>query len=449
MKKRIWILIVALLLALIILFVPYRIEEGVEGYEGDESVVYEALLYKVVKWKRPIDYIGYESSIYENTDVLFLGNKNMDMEELWETKIQEYRNERGKSFRGTIVEIKGDMVVVEPLEVEEERNSSDKIEFDVSDLERIDYKEGQIVEVRYKGEISEAYPAKIDAKAWYWAENLRDIEYTDEWLDKERASKDDHYIFREVRIGEVYSNCFFVTPLYTMPDVIKVNGILDEKWCPGDHVSLEYENMYYDEENHRVEVDLVRLEESDYEQSGYIEKPVIYLYPEEEIEVEIKLNVDGELTCTYPKYDDGWEVVAKPDGTLRDKAGLEYSYLYWEAKSDVEFDLSKGFCVKGEDTAKFLEEALDKLGLNRKEANEFIIYWLPMMENNPYNIISFQTDNYTNMAKLDINPAPDTLIRVFMAWSPSDEYVEMEKQELSAPERKGFCAVEWGGTKVE
>ena len=53
------------------------------------------------------------------------------------------------------------------------------------------------------------------------------------------------------------------------------------------------------------------------------------------------------------------------------------------------------------------------------------------------------------MAKLDINPAPDTLIRVFMAWSPSDEYVEMEKQELSAPERKGFCAVEWGGTKVE
>ena len=114
MKKRIWILIVVLLLALIILFVPYRIEEGVEGYEGDESVVYEALLYKVVKWKRPIDYIGYESSIYENTDVLFLGNKNMDMEELWETKIQEYRNERGKSFRGTIVEIKGDMVVVEP-----------------------------------------------------------------------------------------------------------------------------------------------------------------------------------------------------------------------------------------------------------------------------------------------------------------------------------------------
>ena len=70
------------------------------------------------------------------------------------------------------------------------------------------------------------------------------------------------------------------------------------------------------------------------------------------------------------------------------------------------------------------------------------------MENNPYNIISFQTDIYTNMAKLDIDPVPDTLIRVFMAWSPSDEYVKMELQELSAPERKGFCVVEWGGTKM-
>ena len=182
--------------------------------------------------------------------------------------------------------------------------------------------------------------------------------------------------------------------------------------------------------------------------SNKVDKPVLYLYPEEETKVSVKLNVDGELTCTYPKYDDGWKVTAMPDGTLFDENGLEYNYLYWEAESYVDFDMSKGFCVKGEDTAKFLEEALDKLGLNRKEANEFIIYWLPMMENSPYNVISFQTDIYTNMAKLDIDPVPDTMIRVFMAWSPSDEYVKMESQELSAPERKGFCVVEWGGTKM-
>ena len=353
------------------------------------------------------------------------------------------------SFRGTIVEIKDGVVVVEPLEVEEIRKTADKIEFDIPKQGKFDYKTGDIVEVRYKGKVRETYPARIDATYWEWASDLRDIEYTKEWLDKEKAQKDDYNLFTEVRITKIYSNCFFAIPLYTSPDVIKVNGKLDEEWCPGDEVSLEYENLYYDEETHNVEVDLVGLESSGGSFSIGIRKPVLYLYPEEETKVSVKLNVDGELTCTYPKYDDGWEVVAKPDGTLFDGNGLEYNYLYWEAESDVDFDMSKGFCVKGEDTAKFLEEALDKLGLNRKEANEFIIYWLPMMENNPYNIISFQTDIYTNMAKLDIDPVPDTLIRVFMAWSPSDEYVKMESQELSAPGRKGFCVVEWGGTKME
>ena len=62
--------------------------------------------------------------------------------------------------------------------------------------------------------------------------------------------------------------------------------------------------------------------------------------------------------------------------------------------------MSNGFCVKGKDTAVFLEGALEQLGLTRREANEFIVYWLPQMEQNPYNIISFQTDAYTNAAEL-------------------------------------------------
>ena len=111
--------------------------------------------------------------------------------------------------------------------------------------------------------------------------------------------------------------------------------------------------------------------------------------------------------------------------------------------------MSKGFCVKGEDTAKFLETALSDLGLNRREANEFIVYWLPLMEQNTYNIISFQTDVYTNSAELTVNPNPDTLIRVFMAWQASDRLVDLPEQELTAPERTGFTVVEWGGTQIK
>ena len=50
-------------------------------------------------------------------------------------------------------------------------------------------------------------------------------------------------------------------------------------------------------------------------------KPVIYLYPEAETDVTVTLDYDGELTCTYPAYADGWTVSARPDGTLTDKDG--------------------------------------------------------------------------------------------------------------------------------
>ena len=112
-------------------------------------------------------------------------------------------------------------------------------------------------------------------------------------------------------------------------------------------------------------------------------KPVIYLYPEKETEVSVKLETNGKLTCTYPRYNNGWEITASPDGTLTDRNGKAYNYLYWEGETFTEYDMSEGFCVKGNDTAEFLEYALGKLGLNRREANEFIVFWLPMMEKNP------------------------------------------------------------------
>ena len=179
-------------------------------------------------------------------------------------------------------------------------------------------------------------------------------------------------------------------------------------------------------------------------------KPVIYLYPQQETQVEVRLTLDGALTASYPDYGEGWQVVARPDGTLTDPdTGREYYCLFWEGTSRAEYDLSSGFVVSGEDTAEFLEQTLERLGLNQREADEFIIYWLPRMEGNPYNLITFQTRAYTDAAALEVDPQPDTVIRVFMAWKPLEQPVEVEQQVLEpAPERKGFTLVEWGGTEL-
>ncbi|MBO7452838.1 MAG: hypothetical protein J6U54_21105 [Clostridiales bacterium] len=74
------------------------------------------------------------------------------------------------------------------------------------------------------------------------------------------------------------------------------------------------------------------------------------------------------------------------------------------------------------------------------------------MQNNNYNIISFLGTEYTDVAKLNVYPAPDTEIRVFMVFAPLDEAVEIpSEKQLVMPEntvRDGFTLVEWGGSQV-
>jgi len=179
------------------------------------------------------------------------------------------------------------------------------------------------------------------------------------------------------------------------------------------------------------------------------EKPVIYLYPEEEMTVEVKLDFGGTLTSTYPAYNDGWTVTAQPDGALIDPAtGKEYYCLFWEGIADTDYAITSGFVVAGKDTEAFLEESLAALGLNPRETNEFIIYWLPRMEHNAWNLISFDTQTYLENAKLTISPAPDSVLRVFMTWQAMDAPVEITPQELPAFVRTGFTVVEWGGAEI-
>ncbi len=178
-------------------------------------------------------------------------------------------------------------------------------------------------------------------------------------------------------------------------------------------------------------------------------KPVVYLYPEGGTEVSVQLDYNGDLHYTYPTYENGgWDVIAYPDGTIYDKTGREYSYLFWDGFDHVEYDMSQGFVVAGCATERFLQEKLEYLGLTPKEYNEFIVYWLPQMISNPYNLITFQGGSYTDNAKLTITPEPDSIQRVFMAYTPLEEYMEVEEQVLEPFERHGFTVIEWGGAMV-
>ena len=182
-----------------------------------------------------------------------------------------------------------------------------------------------------------------------------------------------------------------------------------------------------------------------------VKKPIIYIYPEEEMEVSVKLKNDSLITTSYPKYNDGWTVLAKPDGTLKDtRSNRSYYGLYYEGKNNNVSMQEDGFIVKGKDTTSFLEEKLEILGLNEREANEFIIYWLPRLEESKYNYIRFETEEeIESYMPLEISPKPDTVIRVVMNFKPLDKEIKIKEQKLTPKTRSGYTIVEWGGSEID
>ena len=178
-----------------------------------------------------------------------------------------------------------------------------------------------------------------------------------------------------------------------------------------------------------------------------LDKPIIYLYPTAETEVNIKLWTPENLSHTYPKYNPSkwWDVIAQPNGDLDDMDTWRKLYaLYREWKSDNETNFDEWFVVAWKDIIPFLEEKLAILWLNEREAEEFIVYWLPQMEGNERNLIRFETiEEQNENMPLNITPAPDTVIRVMMDWKAIDGPIDIPEQELTTSERGGFTVVEW------
>jgi len=184
-----------------------------------------------------------------------------------------------------------------------------------------------------------------------------------------------------------------------------------------------------------------------------LKKPIIYLYPKEKIDIEVKLDFKVDQLFTYPQIKNNtWKVTADEEGNLFDhNTKRNYYSLFWEAESNINLQTGFGNIVSKEELRPFLEKSLRQLGLNNKELNEFMIYWLPELEKNEYNLINFSLKEYAEKFPITITPKPDNFIRVFMVFKPvKDKNVITKKQTLlPKPKRNGFTAVEWGGMEIK
>ena len=220
----------------------------------------------------------------------------------------------------------------------------------------------------------------------------------------------------------------------------------NEKTGSGIYVIFDKSSDYFDEYYYNIKTKEVTVSKDVKNEGGYA-KPVLYLYPTKKTNVTVTFANPKALTTTYPKYINNWNVTAYPNGDLYDKDGNYYYALYWEEKENHSIDFSEGFYVTKDNAIEFLEEKLTTIGFNAKERNEFIMYWLPILEKNEKNLVYFElTEERNKYNKLNINPNPDSMLRVAIHIKKVDKYTKIKEQKLTTFKRTGFTAVEWGGT---
>jgi hypothetical protein len=171
-------------------------------------------------------------------------------------------------------------------------------------------------------------------------------------------------------------------------------------------------------------------------------KPAIYLYPTEDMQVQVEVDVNGFMFNDIPDYNGGWDVFATTDGIIDDT----YDYLFYEAALwNVEVP-EEGWVVAYNDLESWFEETLPELGLNEKETAQFIEYWLEELpEANYYEVRLIGDEFLRENMTLTVTPAPDTVLRLLFHFTPVNTKTNIDPPLIHTFDREGFVVVEWGG----
>jgi len=192
--------------------------------------------------------------------------------------------------------------------------------------------------------------------------------------------------------------------------------------------------------------DLFGSDRSVWQRSKCSDSP-LYLYPEKETLVDIKVNLPAKILDAQPTYkENGWQVLAQPNGKLTTNDGEVFdkiSYLYSTDSESPDY----GLIVKREELGQILPAYAEMIGLQGQEVVDFTSFWLESLGDSPYYLVSHFDQNQSKaMMPLEINPKPDVLIQTIMYFQLLEKPIEVKPPVFeNVLERFGFTAVDWSG----
>ena len=210
--------------------------------------------------------------------------------------------------------------------------------------------------------------------------------------------------------------------------------------------------------------------------ASFAGKPVILFYPKELISVEVILDLDEtiwKMPLLYPEPINNnlyiqnkikWKIDVDSNGIITYN-NQKYAYLFWEAlvcPDNFKIDLLNATCIESINAPYILDKMLISYGLNIKERQDLITFWLhdiiqkeyvvfqiigSLQQNNLYETIYFGDSFYNSVTTLQINPPPDSLLRILLLFSGSDSYIKCNYVHHQNVKRNDndYWVVEWGG----
>ena len=130
--------------------------------------------------------------------------------------------------------------------------------------------------------------------------------------------------------------------------------------------------------------------------------------------------------------------------------GKKYDYVFWEGPC-MKDDQFKGnvIGIRSEVFEEELDKLVEKLGLNERERNDFIVYWLTKLSGRKGHKVTICDEKYDNeIARLEVSGFTEQL-RVMLKFEEIEEDEVMKLKGVETVEKKerptGKYVIEWGG----
>lgn len=173
-------------------------------------------------------------------------------------------------------------------------------------------------------------------------------------------------------------------------------------------------------------------------------KPNIYLYPNEQSDLSVRLSfpLGGTIITSIPEYGSGWNVSVSPSGLINNV----YPYLFYESNQPDVWQREHGWIIQTTQLESFFRKNMTDYGFNDREVNDFIEYWIPRLNTYPYYSIYPQTkDIIDQVIQLDISKQPDNILRLFYVIKGHNQLqTGITAPAIASFAREGYFVTEWG-----